>query len=40
MVLNFGERLVEGSPQEVMADDRVREAYFGSEEIQDVMTHA
>jgi branched-chain amino acid transport system ATP-binding protein len=40
MVLNFGERLVEGSPQEVMADNRVREAYFGSEEIQDVMTHA
>jgi branched-chain amino acid transport system ATP-binding protein len=40
LVLNFGEQLVEGSPQQVMADDRVKEAYFGSEEIQDVMSHA
>jgi branched-chain amino acid transport system ATP-binding protein len=40
MVLNFGEKLVEGSAQEVMADARVREAYFGSEEVEEVMTHA
>ena len=40
MVLNFGEKLVEGSPDEVMADPRVREAYFGSEEVEEVMTHA
>ena len=40
MVLNFGEKLVEGSADEVMADPRVREAYFGSEEIEEVMKHA
>jgi branched-chain amino acid transport system ATP-binding protein len=40
MVLNFGEKLVEGSADEVMADARVREAYFGSEEIEEVMKHA
>ena len=40
MVLNFGEKLVEGRPEDVMADPRVREAYFGSEEVEEVMTHA
>jgi branched-chain amino acid transport system ATP-binding protein len=40
MVLNFGEKLVEGSAEEVMADPRVREAYFGSEKIEEVMLHA
>ena len=40
MVLNFGEKLVEGSAEEVMADSRVREAYFGSEEVKEVMDHA
>ncbi len=40
MVLNFGEKLVEGSAEEVMADPRVREAYFGSEEVEEVMIHA
>jgi branched-chain amino acid transport system ATP-binding protein len=40
MVLNFGEKLVEGSAAEVMADPRVREAYFGSEEVEEVMIHA
>ena len=40
MVLNFGEKLVEGCAQEVMADPRVREAYFGSEKIEEVMKHA
>ena len=40
MVLNFGEKLVEGSADEVMADPRVREAYFGSEEVEEVMNHA
>jgi branched-chain amino acid transport system ATP-binding protein len=40
MVLNFGEQLVEGSPQEIMNDETVKEAYFGSKEILDVMTHA
>jgi branched-chain amino acid transport system ATP-binding protein len=40
MVLNFGEKLIEGSPEQVMADPRVREAYFGSEEVEEVMKHA
>jgi branched-chain amino acid transport system ATP-binding protein len=40
LVLNFGEKLVEGSAEEVMADPRVREAYFGSEEVEEVMHHA
>ena len=40
MVLNFGEKLTEGSPEEVMADPRVREAYFGSEKIEEVMKHS
>jgi branched-chain amino acid transport system ATP-binding protein len=40
MVLNFGEKLVEGSAAEVMADPRVREAYFGSEKAEEVMDHA
>jgi branched-chain amino acid transport system ATP-binding protein len=40
LVLNFGEKVVEGSPEEVMADDRVKEVYFGSEEVEEVMSHA
>ena len=40
MVMNFGEKLIEGTPEEVMANERVKEAYFGSEEVEEVMTHA
>ncbi|MCF8063389.1 MAG: ABC transporter ATP-binding protein [Deltaproteobacteria bacterium] len=40
VVMNFGEKLIEGSPEEVMADEKVREAYFGSEEVEEVMTYA
>jgi branched-chain amino acid transport system ATP-binding protein len=40
IVMNFGEKLVEGTPEEVMADSRVKEAYFGSEEVEEVMTYA
>jgi branched-chain amino acid transport system ATP-binding protein len=40
MVLNFGEKLMEGTPEEVMGDEKVREAYFGSEEVEEVMTYA
>jgi branched-chain amino acid transport system ATP-binding protein len=40
MVLNFGEKLVEGTPEEVMANPKVKEAYFGSEEVEEVMTYA
>ncbi len=40
MVLNFGEKLMEGTAKEVMADERVKKAYFGSEEVEEVMTYA
>ena len=40
MVLNFGEKLIEGNPVDVMADKQVKEAYFGSEEVEEVMTYA
>ena len=40
MVLNFGEKLIEGSPETVMADPRVKEAYFGSRKFEEVMIHA
>jgi branched-chain amino acid transport system ATP-binding protein len=40
MVLNFGEKLMEGTPEEVMGDERVKKAYFGSEEVEEVMSHA
>jgi branched-chain amino acid transport system ATP-binding protein len=40
LVLNFGEKLIEGSPEEVMANEKVKEAYFGSEEVEEVMTYA
>jgi branched-chain amino acid transport system ATP-binding protein len=40
MVMNFGEKLVEGTPDEVMADHRVKVAYFGSEEVEEVMSYA
>jgi branched-chain amino acid transport system ATP-binding protein len=32
MVLNFGAKVVEGSPSEVMASDAVKAAYLGSED--------
>lgn len=40
MVLNFGEKLIEGTSEEVMADERVKEAYFGSENVEEIMDHA
>ena len=40
MDLNFGEKLIEGTAEEVMADEKVKEAYFGSEEGEEVMDHA
>lgn len=40
MVLNFGEKLIEGVPEEVIEDEKVKEAYFGSEEAKEVMDHA
>jgi len=40
MVMNFGEKLTEGTSDEVMANENVKEAYFGSEDIEEVMTYA
>jgi branched-chain amino acid transport system ATP-binding protein len=40
MVLNFGEKLIEGNPKTVMANEEVKAAYFGSQTIQEVMDHA
>ena len=40
MVLNFGEKITEGTPEEVMADEKVKKAYFGSEEVEEVMSYA
>ena len=40
MVLNFGEKLTEGTSEEVMTNEKVKEAYFGSEEVEEVMEHA
>jgi len=40
MVLNFGVKVTEGTPEEVMANEKVKEAYFGSEEVEEVMDYA
>jgi len=40
MVLNFGEKITEGTSDEVMANEKVKEAYFGSEDIEEIMTYA
>ncbi len=35
MVLNFGQKLIEGPPEQVIEDTRVKEAYLGSEKVLD-----
>jgi branched-chain amino acid transport system ATP-binding protein len=40
MVLNFGEKLIEGNAEEVMTDEKVKEAYFGSEQVEEIVDYA
>ena len=40
MVLNFGEKMIEGTPAVVMADEKVKEAYFGSEAVEENIDYA
>jgi branched-chain amino acid transport system ATP-binding protein len=40
IVMNFGEKLMEGSPEAVMVDKKVKAAYFGSEAVEEVMGDA
>ena len=39
MVLNFGEKLMVGTAEEVMANEEVKKAYFGSENIEELVGH-
>lgn len=40
MVLNFGEKVIEGTSEQVMSNEKVREVYFGSEASEEVMKYA
>ena len=40
MVMNFGEKVIEGTSEQVMSDEKVREVYFGSEASGEVMKYA
>lgn len=40
MVMNFGEKVMEGTSEQVMANKKVREVYFGSETSEEVMKYA
>ena len=40
MVLNFGEKLMKGTAEEVMASEKVKKAYFGSEDAEEIISNA
>jgi len=40
MVMNFGEKVMEGTSEQVMSNEKVREVYFGSEASEEVMKYA
>jgi len=40
MVMNFGEKVMEGTSEQVMSNEKVREVYFGSEASGEVMKYA
>lgn len=40
MVLNFGEKLMKGTAEEVMASEKVKRAYFGSEDAGEIISNA
>jgi branched-chain amino acid transport system ATP-binding protein len=40
MVLNFGEKLMKGTADEVMASEEVKRAYFGSEDAEEIISNA
>jgi branched-chain amino acid transport system ATP-binding protein len=40
MVLNFGEKLIEGTAEAVMQDEQVKAAYFGSEKVEEILGDA
>ena len=40
MVLNFGEKLMKGTAEEVMASEKVKRAYFGSEDAEEIISNA
>jgi branched-chain amino acid transport system ATP-binding protein len=40
LVLNFGQKLMEGTPAEIMSSADVKEAYFGSEKVQEIFDYA
>ena len=33
MAISYGDKIIEGTPAEVMANEKVREAYLGAEEV-------
>ena len=40
LVLNFGEMLMKGTAEQVMASEKVKSAYFGSEGAEEIISNA